>query len=173
MKIIPNGSAEAFEVSKGKTIKICVPKGAQVADLTFPNFNQSLTRDMNSDTRQIDKALEGTILYDGAGKGYLKLFKSASLASHDLLFPGCRKEMYKKKLGCRNLLSKALNIPLEALPSVCSFFMDVKDGKIMPSSANPGDYVLLEALENVKIGISSCPDKSSSPSLSEVWVEIK
>jgi uncharacterized protein YcgI (DUF1989 family) len=172
-EIIPNGTAKGFEVKKGAKVKISIPRGGQVADMAFPDFSQSLTRDLNAAGRKmIFHAEEGTIFYDGEGIAHLKLVESRGSSKHDLLFPGCRKEMYEGKLGCRDLLSEAIGIPRRELAGVCSFFMNVKRGEIYPSSARPGDYVVLEALRDLTLGISSCPDQGASPTLSEVVVEI-
>src|SRR5262249_49753386 len=149
----------------------------QVADMTFPYFHQALTRRINGSSKEggarlIFQADTNTTFYDGAGKAILKLIQNRSRARHDLLYPGCSRAAPDDPDGCRELLSEAISIPLRELPAVCTFFMDVEDGAIMPSSSDPGDNVTLKVLEDVLVGVSACPAQNCNPTPGEILVEI-
>ena len=176
MKIhLKPGEAVKLELKSKEKLKIITPLGGQVADMTFLSFSQSLTRNFNRTV----KLEENMILYDNNCNGILKLTKKKTDSNIDLLFPGCFKEIYKDhRPGCRDMLSKVFNVKRSELPDVVSFFMDVKvseNGKleILPSSARGGDYVVLECLRDVVVGVTCCPDDLvACPNPSEIIVEV-
>jgi uncharacterized protein YcgI (DUF1989 family) len=162
--IIAHGAAKKFTLKKSDKFRVESVSGGQVADLVFENFNQTLTRDILRHSlkrrKSIFRAITGTILYDNDIQPRLKLVENRTRSSHDLLFPGCRKELFDgRKKGCLDLLAEALEIPRIRIPAVISLFMDVKGEEIMPSSVKAGEYVVFEALTNVDVAITSCPSE--------------
>jgi len=165
---IPHGQVRALDLKKGDRVKVLSTKGGQVAELVFEGYEPGTTRGFNGlktygEVRQILKAKEGAVLINGDGEHILKIVEDRSHAGHDLLFPGCKKEIFKgKKLGCRDMLAAVLGVPRSRLPSTVGLFMDVEDFRIVPSRSKPGDYVVLEALKDVRVGITSCADDAES-----------
>jgi uncharacterized protein YcgI (DUF1989 family) len=56
---------------------------------------------------------------------------------------------------------------------MATLFMEVKDQEILPCRAAPGDYGELEALRDIVVGVTSCPDDeicNTNPSEIEVSV---
>ncbi len=100
------------------------------------------------------------ILPDHIDKNRLFLQEPLIKPTHDLLWPGCSSEIYKnEKKGCRELLSEVLDLELKNLPSVCSLFMTLgSKNNIIPSPVQKNDNVVFEALEDVLLGVTSCPD---------------
>lgn len=160
--ILPHGTAKAFKLNKGDRIKIETVKGGQCSDMTFETFSALMTADTNKHVlgrrKPIFEVSYGMALYDNASKPILKIVENRSRSTHTMLLPGCRKEIFNgKKKGCLDLIAEALGLPRERVPSCVSFFFDLEDGEVIPSTAEPGDYVVLEALEDVTVGISACP----------------
>jgi len=97
-------------------------------------------------------------------------------ATHDLLWPGCSTQSYRdKRKGCRDVLSEVLGIELEELPAVCTLFMNTDIYEYMvPTAVQAGDYVVLEALEEVELGVTSCTsDFWCNPIPSEIKVRVE
>lgn len=175
--IIPHGTVRAFKLKTGDRIKIETVQGGQVADLVFKDFSQSFTRDkagrrIYGKSKLSLTATAGDILYDNDCKPVLQILEDKSHSKHDLLWSGCRKEIFDgKRLGCRDMLSKALRISRVKLPATFNIFMDVDDLTLTPSRSKPGDYVILKALVDVEVGITSCPGESNvNPNPSEIRV---
>ena len=100
----------------------------------------------------------GLSLYDNACSPVLKMIENRSRSAHTMLLPGCRKEIFDgKKKGCLDLISDALGLPREKVPSCVSFFFNLEDGEVIPSTAERGDCVVLKALKDVTVGLTSCP----------------
>lgn len=175
MVCLKPGEAKKLEMKLEERLKLQTPSGGQAIDLTFLRFDQALTRNINWTI----KGKEGTTLYNRNGEGVLKIVEKKTDSGIDLLFPGCYKEIYNdKRSGCRDLLSKILKVRRSDMPAVVSFFMDVHvaaDGqlRILPSSAGAGDYVIIEALKDVVVGVTCCPDDVvACPNPSEITIEL-
>lgn len=177
--VIPHGGVKVFKLKAGDRIKIETVRGGQVADLVFQDFSQSFTRDKAGrrkykKSKQSLTATAGDILYDNDCKPVLEIVEDKSNSTHDLIWSGCRKEIFEgKKLGCRDMLSKALRIPRLKLPATFNIFMDVEDYSLTPSRSKPGDYVILKALIDVEVGVTACPGESNvNPNPSEIRVTV-
>lgn len=160
--VLPHGTAKAFKLCKGNRVKIETPKGGQCSDLTFETFSALITADTNKHVlgrkRPVFEITCGLALYDNASQPILKMTENKSRSAHTMLLPGCRKEIFDgKKKGCLDLISESLGLPREQVPSCVSFFFDLEDGEVIPSTAEPSDYVFLEVLKDVTVGITSCP----------------
>lgn len=175
--VIPAGKARAFDLSPGQRLRIETPEGGQVADFTFRGFHQALTRRINGTAERgagsvIYVAKAGTVFYNGIPEPVLEMIGNNSAATHDLLFPGCQYSKPGDPLGCRNLLSQALGIPLAELPAACSLFMHVVDGRAIPSPAQPGDYIELLAVQPVTVGVTACPGPNSNAKHGPIHVRV-
>lgn len=151
-------------MKKGQKLRISSELGGQLADLVFLNYHQGLTLD-NVKSLVIR---EGDMLYDSSEKPILRVLLLDSEASTNLLYPGCRRSIYKKyynkdKKGCREILAEALGVSPNLLPSTVNLFMDFKmDSDTLKfvttkSLVKAGDYVLFEVLENTNVAVSACP----------------
>jgi len=161
---VRHGTGRLVELRKADRMIVKTIDGGQVSDMTFVGFDQGMTRNFNGWRRFGVPKLAGTledgdVLVDGDIKPVLRLIKSHSSAHHDLLFPGCWRELYKDgRPGCRDILCELFGIERKSLSHMATWFMEVKDMRIVPSPAEPGDYVELEALRDVVVGLTSCPD---------------
>lgn len=177
LTVIAAGHACAFELSAGQRLWIETPEGGQVADFTFRGFHQALTRRINGTAERgpghvtyVAKA--GTVFYNGVPEPVLEMVANDSVATHDLLFPGCQYSRPGDRLGCRNLLSHVLGIALAELPAACSLFMHVVDGRAQPSPARPGDHVELLAVQPVTLGVTACPGPNSNAKHGPIHVRV-
>ena len=159
---------------------ISTPSGGQVSDLTFIGFDQAMSRNVNGWRRYnapkiVTRFEEGDVLVDGERNPMVHLVRNRSSAGHDLLFPGCWKELYKDgRLGCRDILSMLFGVERGVLPSMATMFMEVRDLRIVPSPAQPGDSVDLGILHDVTLGLTACPDDTECNSKSgSIKVTIK
>ncbi len=178
--VIEHGNGMLVDMRKGDRALVKTVSGGQVSDLTFIGFDQAMTRNVNgwrrfNEPRLVTKFDEGDVLVDGDLKPVLRIVKNNSSASHDLLFPGCWRELYSDgRRGCRDILSDFFHIERRNLPSMATMFMEVKELKIVPSPAKLGDFVELEALRDVVVGLTACPDDAecnSKPGDIEVTVK--
>lgn len=174
--IISYGTARPFKLLEGDKIRIETPKGGQVSNLSFEYFNQGLTRDYDRIRRNLKhtdfKAVLGTILCDNDSVPVLEMTENHSSASHDLLFVGCRKEVFKDgRKGCLDLIAEALSVPRLRIPPTLPLFLDVEDFQMVPSKSKPGDHVVFSVLRDVDVGVTSCP-APFSPNPSEIRVTI-
>jgi uncharacterized protein YcgI (DUF1989 family) len=177
LTVIAAGKARAFELSAGQRLWIETPEGGQVADFTFRGFHQALTRRINGTLERgpghvTYVAKRGTIFYNGVPEPVLEMVANSSAAAHDLLFPGCQYSKPGDPLGCRNLLSQVLGMPLSELPAACSLFMQVVDGRAIPSPAHPGDHLELLAVQPVTVGVTACPGPNSNAKHGPIHVRI-
>jgi uncharacterized protein YcgI (DUF1989 family) len=178
LTVIAAGQACAFELSAGQRLWIETPEGGQVADFTFRGFHQALTRRINGTVERgpghvTCLANVGTIFYNGVPEPVLEMIANSSAATHDLLFPGCQYSKPGDPLGCRNLLSHVLRIPLAELPAACSLFMHVVDGRAQPSPARAGDHVELRVVQPVTVGITACPGPNSNAKHGPIHVRVR
>jgi len=162
--VMQHGEAVKLGLSRNDFLEIHVLSGAPLVDLTFLSYSQGYTIDNNMAVM----LTEGNRIYDINNEPVLVLSKVRTQSRINILFPGCIQEYYEdEQLGCREILSNILNTRKSQLPSTVNLFMDVE---IHPSGQltilNPngvaGDFVTLEALENVDVGVSVCPWKISS-----------
>lgn len=178
--LVKHGNGMLIDMKRGDIALVRTVDGGQVSDLTFIGFDQALTRNFNgwrrfNAPRLVTRFDEGDMLVDGDLNPVLRVVKSHSSAGHDLLFPGCWRELYPDgRRGCRDILSELFNIERRNLPAMATMFMEVREMQIVPSPAKPGDYVELEALRDISVGVTSCPDDVECNSRSgDIEVTIK
>lgn len=158
--IIKSGDAVAQCLKKSQNLKISCVDGKQLSDMTFIGYNQGLTLD---NLRRFILS-EGDLLYNSSEIPVLKVKTIYSNANTNIIFPGCRKRVYKNKEGCRDILSKVLGLHPTQLPSTINLFMDFEisaetyEFDIKPSKVRSGDYIVFEVIEDCVVAISACPD---------------
>lgn len=166
---IAHATARRVELRVGDRLRIATPDGAQGGDLSFPGFDQALTRNVNGWGRHGRPVMTfhadaGMRLYDGDGAPVLAVVETIGEGRNDVVMPGCYREIYADgRPGCRDLVSAALGIDRRALSGMLSFFVtsratdDFHDA-LSESRIAPGDAIELEALRPTAVAISACPD---------------
>ena len=166
---IPHATARRFELATGDRLRVSTPDGAQGGDLSFPGFDQALTRNVNGWERHrrpvmVFHADTGMRLHDGDGAAVLEVVETVGAGRSDIVMPGCYREIHPDgRPGCRDLIAAALGIERRALTGMLSFFVvshatdDYYDA-LSASRIAPGDAVALRALRPTAVAVSACPD---------------
>lgn len=166
---IGKGEAVAVELRPGDTLVIGTPDGHQGGDLSFPGFDQALTRNINGWRRYgrpylVFHAQQGMDLCDGDGEAVLRVGEMRCAGNLDIMLPGCWREIYDDgRAGCRDLISEALGIERREIAGMLSFFVgssvtpEYYDG-LVGTTIEPGDFVSFEALRATRVAVSACPD---------------
>lgn len=173
---IKGGTGKVFQVNNGDCIKVIDLEGKQVVD--FIAFCSANTHEFlsTSHSRMISGSLylhEGQLLYSNFRNALLKLLED-TVGSHDMLYPCCDPPRYKQDFGvenhpnCRENFAKALkpyNVNYWQIPDPINIFQNSpinSDGSYMKGhkepKSNPGDYVIFEALTDLVVGVSACPN---------------
>ncbi|AIQ64844.1 hypothetical protein D3C81_402310 [compost metagenome] len=170
--IIPAYEGRAIVVPKGHYLCIIDMEGQQVGD--FVCFNQGNPGEhvspvhMRSSLSSI-RLKEGDGLYSNYRRPLMTLVKD-TVGKHDFFFPACDYYRYKVDFdleehpNCHDNLEKALKpyrLGYTELPDPINWFMnnvldDNGDYVIEPPLSKPGDYVMLEALDDVVVAVSAC-----------------
>ncbi|WP_276352127.1 urea carboxylase-associated family protein [Cohnella caldifontis] len=169
---IPPYEGRGVKVSKGQRLCIIDVEGKQVGD--FVCFNRENPGEhvspvhMRSSLSSI-RLKEGDFLYSNLRRPLMRLVKD-TVGKHDFFFPACDYYRYKVDFGredhpnCHDNLEKALRefgIKPRPLPDPINWFMnnvldENGDYVIEEPLSKPGDYVMLEALEDVVAAVSAC-----------------
>lgn len=172
-ELIASGTALAIHVPAGSRLTISSPHGDQGGDLSFVEFDQGLTRNINGwelddGVKLVYHVTEGMRLVDGDGATWMTVGPSRGEGVIDAMLPGCWRELYPdRRPGCRDLISAALGIERRDLRGMLSFFTryracpDVYEGMLGAEIA-PGDFVSFDAVRDVRVAISACPDLATN-----------
>lgn len=167
--VIAHATARVFEVVAHQTLRVTTPDGSQGGDLSFPGFDQSLTRNINGWQRygrpvMVFHAEPGMRLYDGNGTAIFEVLDVIGHGRNDIVMPGCYREIYADgRPGCRDLISAALDIDRAQITGMLSFFVsstatnDYYDG-LSSSTIGPNDSIAIQALVDSSVAVSACPD---------------
>lgn len=165
----------AFEVKAGELLRIIDVEGRQVGDLVayFPEEAVYLSP---VHTRGMLNAIRwevGDNLWSYKRTPLLRVIAD-DVGCHDLLFPACDDRRYELDYGqpdhpnCRDNLRRALaKFGLDPeFPEPVNVFMNVPvrgDGtfQIEEPRSRPGDSVTFEALVDLVVGLSACPQDSN------------
>ncbi len=124
LHILKKGEAKAFQIKAERFLRIECLDDEQLADLTFEGYNQGITLD----TLRRFHLIEGNLLFNGNEEPMIKVIKISSRSKTNILFRGCKSSVYsrfeRKKLGCRELIARELDLPTNELPSTINLFMD-------------------------------------------------
>ena len=166
---VPHATARRFELRAGDRLRVTSPDGAQGGDLSFPGFDQAVTRNVNGWERHRRPVMAfhadvGMRLYDGDCAPVLEVVDMVGAGRNDVVMPGCYREVYADgRPGCRELVSAALGVERRALTGMLSFFVtshatdDYYDA-LSTSRVAPGDAIELRALRPTAVAVSACPD---------------
>ncbi|MBC75024.1 MAG: urea carboxylase-associated protein [Halobacteriovoraceae bacterium] len=173
MKTIEPRHGVGFILKKGEKLKVVDPQGEQVSD--FFCLMQDSPDEYLSSGRTIDYLSKiymekGDTLYSSKSRAMCKIVED-TCGRHDFLLTPCSKDTFRiiygdkdPHQGCEGNLIEAfssLGVELGCLPTTLNLFMNVQmreDGKIdvRPPKSQAGDYVVIEALEDLLVGLTAC-----------------
>jgi uncharacterized protein YcgI (DUF1989 family) len=169
---IPKQSGRAVRLRRGEVLRVIDPEGEQVADLVaFADPDRSEVFSA-AQTREVARTLfvsTGHVLYAKSGVPLFTIVAD-DVGRHDLLFPPCRPEMYRRVYGqedhpnCLENLAGALapfGVALDEVPMPFNIFQHTvvhPDGRmeVRAPLSKPGDAILLRAERDLLVAVSSC-----------------
>lgn len=171
---MPAGTARAVVVRRGGRAQVVNTLGSQVADLwalALPDGARHLSM---SHTRLAIGRISpwpGDVLVDDRRQPLLRVLADTSPGGHDTVIPACDEQRYRdlgvvgEHANCTaNFLAAVAPHGLGqiSVPEPLNLFMSVlvaADGALVvePSGARPGDEVVLEAVRDVLLVVSACP----------------
>lgn len=171
--IVPGYEARTVEVKKGQFLKIIDLEGKQVGDLLCFRDSDRSEYVTPAHTRCSLKKLVlkvGDSLYTNRRVPLMTIVEDV-VGRHDILYTECDIYRFKVDFGieeyhpnCYDNLMEAIkeyDITPEVLPEPINIFQNAPvtpDGRIEIEEplSNPGDYIILKALDDVIIALSSC-----------------
>ena len=177
MKTIPPRSGTSFELLKGQQLKVIDLEGEQVSD--FFCFLKNDPEDYLSSGRTHDFLSKfpienGDKLYSSKSKVMAKIVED-TVGVHDFLLTPCSKATFifqkqEPHQGCEGNLIEAFEhagLKCSSLPVTFNIFMNVDftdNGKIKvkPPVSKPGDYIIIEAVEDLIVGLTACSAPNSN-----------
>lgn len=173
MNIIEPRHGTGFVLKKSDKLKITDIKGEQVSD--FFCFMQKDTEDYLSSGRTLDYMSKlfltsGDTLYSSKSIPMARIIED-KVGRHDFLLTPCSKDtfsiIYADKNphhGCEGNLLKAfgeMGLKLGSMPTTFNVFMNViinekGELKVAPPTSKAGDYIIIEALEDLIVGLTAC-----------------
>ena len=171
--LVPARSARSLVVPRGALLEIVDVEGQQVADLVAfrsDDQNEWLSTSHTRGSLQSLKLRFGGSLVSNLRRPLLRVVGD-DVGTHDLLFAMCDKARYQADYGisdhanCRDNLTAALapwSVESWRIPDPVNVFQNSPvDSEGGISSAAPrsraGDRLVLEALDDLVVGISACP----------------
>lgn len=163
----------AFVLRKGERVRVTDPRGEQVSD--FFAFSLHNPAEYLSSGRTFDYLSKiyltaGDTLYSSESRPLARITED-TVGRHDFLLTPCSKDTFRiiygdphPHRGCEgNLLAAfhAFGIDLPSLPSTLNLFMYVDlnekgELKVLPPKSRAGDHVVIEALEDLIVGLTAC-----------------
>lgn len=171
---IPAGQGRAFRLTAGERLRVTTTEGGQVVDtwaLALPDLDERMSME-HTRARLLSVAPRvGDDLFSDRRRPILRLVEDTSPGVHDTLIAACDPERYRQ-LGhegphrsCADNFRSALEelgYAAPPVPAPLNVFMRIpvaEDGTLsfQPSPARPGDAVTLEAVRDVVVVLSACP----------------
>ena len=170
--VIPPYSARSVKVMAGELLKITDVEGKQVGDFICYNADDLKEHvspvHMRSSLSSIRLKI-GDYLYTNR-RDHMMQFMEDTVGKHDFFFPACDYYRYKVDFGvenhpnCHDNLCKALerfDIFTDDIPDPINWFMNNHmdengDYIIEDPLSKPGDYVMLKAIKNCIVALSTC-----------------
>jgi uncharacterized protein len=169
----------AFEIAKGRSLRVIDLEGEQVADLVA--FAREDKSEWLSSGRSIDYAnciylTKGNILYSNRSRPMLTITED-DVGRHDFLLTPCSPETFQIVYGEKNYhpscfenLSKhlqAFGITPDSIPTTFNIFMNVEIDprgrlKILPPKSKAGDAITLHAEMDLIVGLTACSAEISN-----------
>lgn len=192
--VVPGYDARCVKVMKGEFVKIIDTYGQQVGDLVCYKVDDVSVHSSPSHTRCSLKKIYmkvGDSLYSNKRKPLLKIVED-TVGVHDLLYPECDITRFQVDLKCtgyhRNCYDNLMGelrkkgITPEELAEPLNVFMNVpvlEDGSIVidEPKSKAGDYMIMEALEDLYVVMSSCSIdvggiKTNAGSVTDMMMEV-
>jgi uncharacterized protein YcgI (DUF1989 family) len=179
-RVIPSQSGAAFLLKRGQILKVIDPEGQQVSDLfcvSANDRNEWFSAGRSIDYNDTIYLTEGHTLYSNRSSPMLKWSKD-TCGRHDALMTPCSLKMFQIVAGnreyhpsCDENLAKNLaqyDISPDRIGTTLNLFMNVhtapETGKlsIHPPRSKPGDYVELEALMDLVVGLTACSHEETN-----------
>ena len=178
IRVSPRSGA-AFALAKGQRLTVIDPEGSQVADLLA--FAAADVREVISNGRTFDyeetiALTTGNRLWSNRSRVLLTIVED-TVGSHDFLLTPCSEDTFRhfypdKPLhrGCFGNLAEALapyGIEPDAIPVAFNCFMNVPVDdmgrvSVLPPRSQAGDRLVLEAAEDLIIGLTACSAYASN-----------
>lgn len=171
--MVPGSEARKLRLQRGERLKICTPRGGQVADLIAFHADDLGECGSPPQTRRALMSIRlrvGDALYSNRGRALLRLVHD-SVGVHDLLAPACDDFRYRVDYGVVGHASRVGNsvalmaehgLQAHDLPDPLNVFEAVPvaaDGSlgIMSSPAPPGGCAVFVAERPCVVCVSACP----------------
>ena len=168
-------SGARIEVKKGQTIEVIDVDGGQVVDFFAQRKDdpsEFVSPGVTIDCNESLRLKIGDVIYSTR---YHPMFRvlADDVQEHDLIHPCCRPEMYdffyhngEGHSNCFDNINGALGTAHPVIRPI-NLFMYTKinaDGSIevCPPKSKAGDKIVLEALEDVTLGVAACSVSESS-----------
>ncbi len=172
------GQGFGAEVKKDQLLQIITVSGRQVSDFVAfsaadpaDGLSVAMTRVKNNSIM----LQQGHTIYSRRRTPLLELVED-TVGRHDMYFPMCDPRRYADDfnqldhLNCQDAFVEALapfGIQRDALPDPINWFMHVGmvgkgELEIRESIAEANDYVMLRALTDVIVGVTSCPQDQNA-----------
>ena len=176
---IPPRSGAAFALAKGQRLTVIDPEGSQVADLLA--FAAADVREVISNGRTFDyeetiSLTTGNRLWSNRSRVLLTIVED-TVGCHDFLLTPCSEHTFLRfypdkplHRGCFGNLAEALapfGVEPDAIPVAFNCFMNVpldEQGRVsvLPPCSRSGDRLVLEAAEDLIIGLTACSAYASN-----------
>ncbi len=172
--IIPAGHGRAFRLAAGESLRVATIDGGQVVDtwaLALPDLDERLSMEHTRGRLLAVSPRAGDDLFSNRRRPILRLVEDTSPGVHDTLIAACDRERYAQ-LGHQgphrncadNFVAALAKLGYDAppVPAPLNVFMNIPvspSGRLSfePSPARPGDRVTLEAVRDVVVVLSVCP----------------
>ena len=179
MPIIHPQSGTSFLLKSGQLLKVISPEGEQVSDLVAYNskdYGEYISNGKTLDYEETINLTKGNIIYSNKSNKMLEIIED-TCGVHDFLLAPCCSNTFKliygfegKHPSCRGNLYESLKsyIPSEeSIPTAFNIFMNVNvspEGKIkvLAPTVKPGDFILLKAHMDLRIGLTACSAEQSN-----------
>lgn len=171
---IPAGHGRAFRLDAGQRLRVATTQGGQVVDtwaLALPNLDEWMSMEHTRGRLLAVSPRAGDNLFSNRRRPILRFVEDTSPGVHDTLIAACDQERYRQlrhegpHRNCADNFRAALSelgYAAPPVPAPLNVFMSIPvaaDGRLSfePSPAVPGDAVTLEAVRDVVVVVSACP----------------
>lgn len=172
--IIASGQARAFQLAAGQRLRVATIEGGQVVDtwaLALPDLDERMSMEHTRARLLTVSPRAGDYLFSDRRRPIVQLVEDTSPGVHDTLIAACDQERYTqlghegKHQNCADNFHAALaelGYAAPRVPAPLNVFMNVPvagDGTLSfePASAQPGASVTFEAVRDVVVVLSACP----------------
>ncbi|NHB85060.1 urea carboxylase-associated family protein [Tessaracoccus sp. HDW20] len=167
--IVEARTGRAFDVTRGQVVTVTDTDGGQVADFYAEvqgHPGEFISPGVTIDCNESLRLRVGDTIYSNRYRPLLRVL-SDDVGEHDLLHPCCRPEMYEffysngeGHPSCLDNINGHLSQPQPSITPVNLFmFTEITtDGgiKVKAPVSRPGDSIVLEVLEDLRLVIAAC-----------------